>query len=77
MDDQLTLWDIAGLPSLLLIRGVTPDCIVVRISAEVVFSYIFVLVFVGSLFRPVLAIFSRHCLVHLAFVAFAITSLTI
>ena len=77
MDDQLTLWDIAGLPSLLLIRGVTPDRIVVRISTEVVFSYIFVLVFVGSLFRPVLAIFSRHCLVHLAFVTFSITSLTI
>ena len=77
MDDQLTLWDITGLPSLLLIRGVTPDRIVVRISTEVVFAHIFVLVFVGSLFRPVLAIFSRHCLVHLAFVAFSIPSLTI
>ena len=78
MDDQLTLWDIAGLPSLLLIRGVTPDHgVVVRIPAEVVFAHFFELVFVGSLFRPVLAIFSRHCLVHLAFVAFAITSLTI
>ena len=78
MDNQLTLWDVAFLPSLLLIRGVTPDHgVVVRIPAEVVLAHFFVLVFVGSLFRPVLAIFSRHCLVDLAFVAFAITSLTI
>ena len=78
MDNHLTLWDVAFLPSLLLIRGVTPDHgVVVRIPTEVVFAHFFELVFVGSLFRPVLAIFSRHCLVHLAFVAFAITSLTI
>ena len=78
MDDQLTLWDIAFLPSLLLIRGVTPDrIVVVRISTEIVLSYIFVLVFVGFLFRPDLAIFSRPCLVHLALVVFPITCLTI
>ena len=47
------------------------------ISTEVVFSYIFVLVFVRSLFRPVLAIFSRLCLIHLALVVFSIICLTI
>ena len=74
MDNQLTLWDVAFLPSLLLIRGVTPDrIVVVRISTEIVLSYIFVLVFVGFLFRPDLAIFSRPCLVHLALVVFPIS----
>ena len=78
LHNHLTLWDVAFLPSLLLICGVTPDHgVVVRVPAEVVFAHFFELVFVGSLFRPVLAIFSRHCLVHLAFVAFSITSLTI
>ena len=78
MDNHLTLWDVAFLPSLLLICGVTPDHgVVVRISAEVVFAHFFELVFVGSLFRPVLAIFSRLCLVHLALVVFSIICLTI
>ena len=77
LDEQLTLWDITFLPSLLLIRGVTPDRIVVRISTEVVFAHFFELVFVGTLFRPVLAIFSRLCLVPLALVVFAIICLTI
>ena len=78
MDNQLTLWDVAFLPSLLLFGGVTPDHgVVVRIPAEVVFAHFFVLVFAGTLFRPVLTIFSRLCLVHLALVVFAIICLTI
>ena len=78
MSGSSAFWDLAGLPSFLPVYGVTPDpSVVVRISAEVVFAHFFELVFVGSLFRPVLAIFSRLCLVHLALVVFSIICLTI
>ena len=44
----VTLWDVARLPSFLLVSGVAPDYMVVgaRISAEVVLANVLVLVLV-------------------------------
>ena len=40
----VTLWDVARLPSLLLVSGVAPDYMVVgaRVSAEVVLTHVLV-----------------------------------
>ena len=47
----VTLWDVARLPSLLLVSGVAPDSfVIVRISAEVVLANIGEFVLVRLLF---------------------------
>ena len=59
----VTLWDVAQLPSFVLVSGVAPDAFVcVRISAEIVVAYVRESVFVRLLFRPLLTLLSGYCL---------------
>ena len=47
----VTLWDVAQLPSFVLVSGVAPDSFVfIRISAEIVVAYVRESVFVRLLF---------------------------
>ena len=78
MSGSSAFWDLAGLPSVLPVYGVTPDSsVVVRISAEVVFAHFLVLVSVRFLICPALALFPRRRLCHLTFVPFSSARLTI
>ena len=64
----VTLWDVARLPSFVLVSGVAPDAFVfVRISAEIVVAQVRELVVVRLQFRPLLTLQSRNrlCFVSL------------
>ena len=75
----VTLWDVARLPSFVLVSGVAPDSfVVVGISAEIVFAQVRELVFVRLLFRPLLTLQSRNRLCFVSLIIFPIyTTLTL
>ena len=57
-------WDVAFLPSLIIVCGIAPDWarpVLVGVSTEVVLANLFKLVLVRRLIQPRLALSSRHC----------------